>query len=196
MGGSNVKSIKRWLMTTNHKDVGILYLVTSLYFFIVAGTLALLFRIQLAVPENQFLDAARFNQAITNHGLLMVFWFLSPLGFAFANYVVPIQLGAKDMAYPRLNALSYWLLLFGGLLMLAGFFAPGGTGDFGWTIYAPLNTDEFTPNPGANLMAFGLLFMIASVTVGTANFVVTISQLRAKEVRPSGSAGKGLGYTR
>ena len=177
---ARVNGLKRWLMTTNHKDVGILYLVTAFYFFIVAGTLALLFRIQLAVPENTFLDAARFNQAITNHGLLMVFWFLSPLGFAFANYFVPIQIGARDMAFPRLNALSYWLLLFSGLLVLAGFFVPGGTADFGWTVYAPLNTDEFTPNPGANLVGLGLLMLVASVTVGTVNFVVTIGQLRAK----------------
>ena len=176
----NVYSIKRWLFTTNHKDVGILYLVTSLYFFIIAGTLALLFRIQLSVPENTFLDAAKFNQAVTNHGLLMVFWFISPLGFAFANYFVPIQIGAKDMAFPRLNALSYWLLLFGGLLMVAAFFFPGGAADFGWTAYAPLNTDEFTPNTGANVTAFGLLMMIASVTVGTVNFLVTIFQNRAK----------------
>ncbi len=175
-----ILQIKRWLFTTNHKDVGILYLVTSLYFFIIAGTLALLFRIQLSVPENDFLSAAKFNQAVTNHGLLMVFWFLSPLAFAFANYFVPIQLGAKDMAFPRLNALSYWLLLFGGLLVLAGFFVPGGTADFGWTAYAPLNTETFTPNPGANLTAFGLLMLIASVTVGTVNFLVTIFQLRAK----------------
>ncbi|MEB3860456.1 MAG: cbb3-type cytochrome c oxidase subunit I, partial [Desulfurococcales archaeon] len=173
-------SLKRWLMTTNHKDVGILYLVTALYFFIVAGTLGLLMRLQLAVPENSFLTAARYNEAVTNHGLLMVFWFLSPLGFAFANYFVPIQIGAKDMAFPRLNALSYWLLLFGGLLVLAGFFMPGGTADFGWTVYAPLNTDEFTPNPGANLVAFGLLMLVASVIVGTVNFVTTIGLLRAK----------------
>jgi cytochrome c oxidase subunit I+III len=175
-----VLSIKRWLFTTNHKDVGILYLVTALYFFILGGTLALLFRIQLSVPENDFLDAAKFNQAITNHGLIMVFWFISPLAFAFANYFVPIQIGAKDMAFPRLNALSYWLLLFGGLLVIAGFFMPGGAADFGWTAYAPLNTDEFTPNFGANLTAFGLLMLIASVTVGTVNFLVTIFQLRAK----------------
>ncbi|MEB3779277.1 MAG: cbb3-type cytochrome c oxidase subunit I [Desulfurococcales archaeon] len=178
-------SLKRWLMTTNHKDVGILYLVTSLYFFIVAGTLALLMRLQLAVPENNFLTAGRYNEAVTNHGLLMVFWFLSPLGFAFANYFVPIQIGAKDMAFPRLNALSYWLLLFGGLLVLAGFFMPGGTADFGWTVYAPLNTDEFTPNPGANLVAFGLLMLVASVIVGTVNFVTTIGLLRAKGYRYS-----------
>ncbi len=183
MGGGKTYSIKRWLFTTNHKDVGILYLVTALYFFIVAGTLALLFRVQLSIPENNFMDAAKFNQAVTNHGLLMVFWFISPLGFAFANYFVPIQLGAKDMAFPRLNALSYWLLLFGGLLMLAGFFLPGGAADFGWTAYAPLNTDEFTPNYGANLTAFGLLFMVASVTVGTVNFLVTIFQNRAKNYK-------------
>src|SRR5437016_14666373 len=100
--------LKRWLFTTNHKDVGILYLFTSLYFFVAAGLLALTFRFQLAVPSNTFLQPDEYNQAVTTHGLLMLLWVLTPLGAAFANYFVPIQIGARDIAFPRLNALSYW----------------------------------------------------------------------------------------
>src|SRR5947199_192103 len=139
------RPLKRWLFTTNHKDVGILYLFTSLYFFVAAGLLALTFRFQLAVPSNTFLQPDEYNQAVTTHGLLMLLWVLTPLGAAFANYFVPIQIGARDMAFPRLNALSYWVYLSSGLLALSSFFAGGGTADWGWTTYAPLNTVEFSP---------------------------------------------------
>ncbi|MGC8949473.1 MAG: cbb3-type cytochrome c oxidase subunit I, partial [Thermoprotei archaeon] len=97
--------IRRWLFTTNHKDIGILYFVTSIVFFFVAGTLALLMRTQLAVPANNFLNANEYNQAVTMHGLVMLLWFISPLGTAFANYFVPLQIGARDLAFPRLNAM-------------------------------------------------------------------------------------------
>ncbi len=101
------RPLKRWLFTTNHKDIGILYLLTSLYFFVAAGLFALTFRVQLAVPDNTFLQPDQYNQAVTTHGLLMLLWVITPLGAAFANYFVPIQIGARDMAFPRLNALSW-----------------------------------------------------------------------------------------
>src|SRR2546430_839623 len=171
--------LKRWLFTTNHKDVGVLYLVTSLYFFVAAGILALTFRTQLAVPSNTFLQPDEYNQAVTTHGRVMLLWVLTPLGAAFANYFVPIQIGARDMAFPRLNALSYWLYLASGLLALSAYFAPGGTADWGWTTYAPLNTVEFSPAVGGSMMGLALMLLMASSIVATVNFLVTIFRLRA-----------------
>ncbi|TMI57393.1 cytochrome C oxidase subunit I, partial [Candidatus Bathyarchaeota archaeon] len=171
--------IKRWLYTTDHKDVGILYFVTSFYFAFLAALLALFMRTQLAVPNNKFLGAAEYNQAVTMHGLLMVFWFLSPLGIAFANYFIPPQIGAKDLAFPRLNALSYWLYAFGGLVTFIGFFSPGGAANAGWTNYSPLTSIQFSPNAGETLAAAGLIIVSASVTVGTINILTTILFHRA-----------------
>ncbi|MDW8041437.1 MAG: cbb3-type cytochrome c oxidase subunit I [Nitrososphaerota archaeon] len=172
-------SIKRWLMTTNHKDVGILYLVTSIYFLIIGGVLALLFRFQLTDPSLNFLNAQKFNQAVTMHGLVMILFVISPLGFAFANYVVPLQIGARDLAFPRLNALSYWLYLFGGILTIISFFQDSAI-DAGWTMYAPLTTNQFSPYVGVNTGGLGLALLVASVTASTFNFVVTIFRSRAQ----------------
>lgn len=174
--------LKRWLTTTNHKDIGIMYLVTSLYFLFLGGALGELIRIQLAVPDNNFLQPLQFNEAVTMHGLINVLWFLSPLGFAFANYFVPLQIGAKDLAFPRLNALSYWLYLFGGLVAALGFFFPGGAAAVGWTAYAPLTSLQYSPGFGLTLGAAGLLMLVASVTVSTINFIVTIIYMRSPEV--------------
>src|SRR5438876_918240 len=157
--------LKRWLFTTNHKDVGILYLFTSLYFFVTAGLFALTFRFQLAVPSNTFLQPDEYNQLVTTHGLLMLLWVITPLGAAFANYFVPIQIGARDMAFPRLNALSYWVYLASGMLALSSFFAGGGTADWGWTTYAPLNTVEFSPAVGGSMMGLALMLLMASSIV-------------------------------
>ena len=171
--------LERWLFTTNHKDVGLLYFFTSLYFGIVGGTLAILMRTQLSVPNNSLLSAVYYNQAVTMHGLIMVFWFLSPLGIAFANYFVPLQIGAKDLAFPRLNALSYWLFLTGGLLAIISFFVPGGTANAGWTTYQPLATTAFEPGVGPTLVYLGLILLAASVTLGSVNILVSIAWLRA-----------------
>ncbi|MBI2125714.1 MAG: cbb3-type cytochrome c oxidase subunit I [Thaumarchaeota archaeon] len=170
-------SISRWLFTTNHKDVGILYLVTSLYFLFLSGTLALLLRTQLAVPNNTFLSSAAYNQAFTTHGLIMVLWFLSPFAFSFANYIVPLQIGARDLAFPRINALSYWLYLFSGIMLLVSFFV--GPADGGWTVYAPLNTARYSPNIGLNLTAGALVLFIVSITISSVNFITTILKMRA-----------------
>ncbi len=174
-----LNSVRRWLFTTNHKDVGILYFITSLYFLVVGGALAVLMRLQLMAPGLNILQSAPFNQAVTVHGLVMVLWFLSPLAFAFANYFVPLQIGARDLAFPRLNAMSYWFYLFGGLLAAIGFFTPGGAIDTGWTVYAPLNTAKYSPQLGVTLGGAGLLMLIASVTMSTVNFLVTIFRSRA-----------------
>ncbi len=171
--------ILRWLTTTNHKDIGILYMVTAMYFFLVAGTLALLFRVQLAMPESNFLSGKAFNQAVTVHGLVMLLWFLSPIQFGLANYFVPLQIGARDLAFPRLNALSYWLYLFSGLLLIVSFFVPGGAVDGGWTLYAPLNTAAFSPSKGFDLAVLAIVMLSAAITLGTVNFMVTIAKMRA-----------------
>jgi cytochrome c oxidase subunit I+III len=173
-----VEWLKHWLFTTDHKQVGLLYFFTSLYFGIVGAVLALLMRVQLSVPNNNFLEAAYYNQAVTMHGLIMIFWFLSPLGIALFNYFVPLQIGAKDLAFPRLNALTYWLFLAGGLMAVFSFFVPGGSAAAGWTSYEPLAGPLYSPGPGPTLTYLGLMLMAASVTVGSVNFVATIFWLR------------------
>jgi len=174
--------LRRWLFTTYHKDVGILYFVTSLYFGFIGAILAVLMRGQLAQPNNTLLTASTFNQAVTMHGLIMILWFLSPLGIAFANYFVPMQIGAKDLAFPRLNALSYWMYLFGGILAALGFFLPGGNANGGWTTYAPLADPNYSPGPGVTISFLGLALLITSVTLGSVNFIVMILYMRAPGV--------------
>jgi cytochrome c oxidase subunit I+III len=175
-------TIRRWFITTNHKDVGILYVVTSLFFLLLGGVLALLMRLQLWTPRavgETLLSPAAYNQAVSAHGLLMVFWFLSPFAFGFANYVVPLQIGAKDLAFPRLNALSYWLYLFSGVLFGVSFFQ-GGTFSGGWTMYAPLNVPTFMPDVGATTAVLALILFVTSVTVSSVNFLTTMHRMRAE----------------
>ncbi|AFZ71402.1 cbb3-type cytochrome c oxidase subunit I [Natronobacterium gregoryi] len=177
-------SIKRWLVTTNHKDVGILYLATALFFLLFGGVMALAFRAHLwEMGGTGLLDGDQFNQAVTAHGLLMVFWFLSPFAAGFANYFVPLQIGADDLAFPRLNALSYWFYLFSGILIALSFFQ-GGTFSGGWTMYAPLNVPTYTPamqaTTGGNATIFALALFVISITIGTVNFLVTIHRSRAE----------------
>jgi len=181
-GLPDMSSIKRWLVTTNHKDVGILYTVTAMFFLLFGGMLALLMRLQLWAPRAAGagpLSAAAYNQAVSLHGLLMVFWFLSPFAFGFANYVVPLQIGAKDLAFPRLNAMSYWLYLASGILVGVSFFQSGAFPG-GWTMYAPLNIPAYTPGVGATTSVLGLMLFTASVTIGGVNFITTMHRMRAE----------------
>jgi len=175
-----VSWLRRWITTTNHKDIGLLYLFTSLYFGMAGGALALLMRVQLSVPNNNFLSALYYDQAVTMHGLIMILWFLSPLAIAFFNYLVPLQIGAKDLAFPRLNALSYWLFLGGGILAVTSFFVPGGAAASGWTTYQPLSSPSFQPGPGPTLVYIGLLLLAVSVTLGSVNIITTILWMRTK----------------
>ena len=177
-------SIKRWFLTTNHKDVGILYLITALFFLVFGGLLAMLFRGELLSPAADFLGESGYNQAVSTHGLLMVFWFISPFAFGFANYVVPLQIGADDLAFPRLNALSYWLYLFSGLLFGVSFFQ-GATFAGGWTMYAPLNTPAYMPGEalGATSVVLALIMFVAAVTLGSVNFLTTMYRMRAEGLR-------------
>ncbi len=178
-------SVKRWLVTTNHKDIGILYLLTSIVFLVLAGVLALLIRVQMLDPGGTILNDAGYNQVVTSHGLLMIFWFLSPFAFGFANYLVPLQIGADDLAFPRLNAMSYWLYLFSGIVMLTSFFQ-GATFMGGWTMYAPLNVPAYIPEfgeIGSFATVLALIIFVGSVTIGSVNFLTTIYRMRAPGLR-------------
>ncbi len=172
----------RWLFTTNHKDIGLLYFFTSLYFGVIGAILALMMRVQLSVPNNSFLSAVYYNQAVTMHGLIMIFWFLSPIAIGLANYFLPLQIGASDLAFPRLNATSYWLYLAGGILAALSFFVPGGSANAGWTTYQPLATPGFEPGPGPTLVYLGLVLLAASVTLGSVNILVTVLWMRGPGV--------------
>jgi cytochrome c oxidase subunit I+III len=172
--------LRKWLFTTDHKEVGLLYFFTSLWFVAIGGALAGLMRTHLAFPAPWgILSASAYNQAVSMHGLIMVLLFLSPLGAAFGNYLVPLQIGAKDVAYPRFNAFSYWMYLMAGITMISGFFAPGGAAQAGWTNYAPLNSLTFQPGPGETLVGLGLLLLWGSLTMGGINLIVTILTMRA-----------------
>ncbi len=175
-------SIKEWLTTTNHKRIGILYIVTAIFFLIVAGSLGMLMRVQLAGPNETFLNPFTYDQIVTLHGLLMILWVLTPLGAGLANYIVPLQIGAKDLAFPRLNATSYWTYLFSGVLLVSTVFLPGGGPNTGWTLYAPLDTIQFTPQNGMTLAVLALALLAVSITMSSINFLTTIVKSRAKGV--------------
>jgi cytochrome c oxidase subunit 1 len=167
------------LRTTDPKEIGILYLVTSFGFFLAGGAMALLMRGELAVPGLQFLSNEQYNQLVTMHGTLMLLLYATPILFGFANYILPLQIGSPDVAFPRLNALSYWLFLFGGLIVMAGFITPGGAPDFGWYAYAPLSGPTFTPGTGASLWFAGLIMSGLGTILGAVNMITTIICLRA-----------------
>jgi cytochrome c oxidase subunit I len=167
------------LRTTDHKTIGLMYLTTALAWFVVGGLMAMLMRGELARPGLQFLSPEQYNQLFTMHGTIMLFFFATPMFFAFANLIMPLQIGAPDVAFPRLNAFSYWLFLFGSLTAVAGFLTPGGAADFGWTAYVPLSDITNTPGSGANLWIAGLAVSGLGTILGGVNFVATIVCLRA-----------------
>ncbi|MFF3866309.1 cytochrome c oxidase subunit I [Micromonospora sp. NPDC001898] len=174
-GGKLVKL----LGTTDAKQIGLLYLITSFVFFLIGGVLALLVRAELARPEMQFLSPEQYNQAFTMHGTIMLLLFATPLVFAFGNYIVPLQIGAPDVAFPRLNAFAYWLYLFGGTMVVAGFFTPNGAADFGWTAYTPLSQQQHSPGVGGNLWVVGLVVSGLGTILGAVNLITTTLTLRA-----------------
>src|SRR5918999_996647 len=165
-----------WLTTVDHKRIGILYGVTSFIFFIIGGVEALLLRIQLARPENTFLNEETYNQIFTMHGITMIFLVVMPLSSAFFNYLVPLMIGARDVAFPRLNAFSYWVFLFGGLFIYSSFLL-GGAPNGGWFGDAPLSSLD--PTPGMSFYALGLQITGIASLVAAVNFIVTIINLRA-----------------
>ncbi|MEX5713040.1 cytochrome c oxidase subunit I [Parafrankia sp. FMc6] len=167
-----------YLRTTSHKDIAVLYAVTSFGFFVLAGILAMMMRAELARPGLQYFSNEQYNQLFTLHGTLMLLLFATPLAFAFANFLIPLQIGSPDVAFPRLNALSYWFFLFGGLMVVAGFLTPDGAADFGWFAYAPLNSKTFSPSVGADMWILGLVVSGLGTILGAVNMITTILTLR------------------
>ncbi|MFF9076542.1 cytochrome c oxidase subunit I [Streptomyces sp. NPDC014735] len=171
--------IREIVTTTDHKTIGNMYLVTSFAFFLFAGVLAMVMRAELARPGLQILNPTQYNQLFTVHGTVMMLLFATPTFAGFANAVMPLQIGSPDVAFPRLNALTYWLFLFGGLMVVGGLVVPGGAASFGWFAYAPLNSAIRTPGAGGDLWAMGLVLSGISTTLGSVNFIATIVCLRA-----------------
>jgi cytochrome c oxidase subunit I len=169
-----------WLTTTDHKKIGIMYLVNSFFFFGVAGMLAEFMRTELAQPGTQFFGEERYNELFTLHGTTMIFLFIIPILAGFANYIVPLQIGALDMAFPRVNALSFWLLPLGGIALYAGYLF-GGPADAGWTEYTPLSEGVGGQGNvvGTDLWIIGLLLVGTASILGAVNFLTTIFNMRA-----------------
>jgi cytochrome c oxidase subunit I len=166
-----------WLTTTDHKKIGILYLFTTFLFFLLGGVEALIMRLQLAQPSGTLVDPETYNGLATIHGTTMIFLFIVPVLAGFGNYFVPLMIGARDMAFPRLNALSYWLLLFGGVAFYASvFFEPPQAG---WTMYPPLSDDAFSPGGGVDAWIFLIHLTGLSSLIGAINFIATIHNMRA-----------------
>jgi cytochrome c oxidase subunit I len=168
-----------WFTTTDHKKIGILYMVTAFVFFLLGGVLALLIRAELAQPGRDLVGESAYNQLFTMHGSIMMFLFAVPMAFGFANYLVPLQLGAPDMAFPRLNALSYWLFIGGGLTMVSGFLSARGAAQFGWTAYTPLSDAIHSPGAGADLWIMGVVVTGVATVLGAVNIITTVLCLRA-----------------
>ncbi|WP_405161318.1 cytochrome c oxidase subunit I [Nocardia sp. NBC_01499] len=169
----------KMITTTDPKVLGVMYLVTAMSFFFIGGLMALLMRGELARPGLQFLSTEQFNQLFTMHGTIMLLFYATPIVFGFANAVLPLQIGAPDVAFPRLNAFSYWLYLFGATIATAGFVTPGGAADFGWTGYTPLSTFEHSPGTGADMWIMGLILSGLGTILGGVNMITTIICLRA-----------------
>ncbi|MGB0780539.1 MAG: cytochrome c oxidase subunit I, partial [Candidatus Poseidoniaceae archaeon] len=180
--GSFWSYLKPWLTTTDHKEVGIMYFLFGFFFFLVGGVLALLFRIQLALPENDFLTQQEYNSFFTLHGTTMIFLGAMPMIAGFLNYVLPLQIGAKDLAFPRINAMGLWLLVFSAPLIFAGIWSGEGA-DITWVMYPPYsslnNAGDYGANAGTTAFIAGMLMLGASSTLGGVNFITTVFTMRA-----------------
>ena len=165
-----------WVTTVDHKRIGILYIATTLIFFVAGGILALLIRTQLATPNEDFITRENYNELFTIHGVTMVFLVVVPILAGLGNFLVPLMIGARDMAFPRLNAFSYWAFLFGGLALYASFFAKGGPADTGWTIYPPYSVR--TDGSGTDLLILSLHILSIASLAGAINFLATIHNMR------------------
>ena len=170
------KGLWGWMTTVDHKKIGIMYGATAIFFFLVGGLEALFIRLQLATPNGEVLSAEMYNQFFTMHGLTMIFLVVMPLGVALMNYFIPLMIGARDVAFPRLNAFSYWVFLVGGLFLYSSFFL-GGAPDGGWFGYAPLSTT--LPGNGMTFYSLGLQILGVASLAGAVNFIITIINMRA-----------------
>ncbi|MCD0445508.1 cytochrome c oxidase subunit I [Glycomyces sp. A-F 0318] len=171
--------LARTLRTTDAKQIGLLYFVTSFAFFAIGGILALLIRAELFQPGLQIVSSEQFNQLFTMHGTIMLLMFATPIVFAFGNYLVPLQIGAPDVAFPRLNAFAYWLYLLGSILAVSGFITPGGAASFGWFAYQPLSNAVNSPGIGADMWFIGLSVSGIGTILGAVNMITTIITMRA-----------------
>jgi cytochrome c oxidase subunit I len=168
-----------WITTTDHKKIGYLYLITSFVYFLIAGVMALVIRAQLFAPGLEIVATKeQYNQLFTMHGTIMLLMFATPLFAGFANFLMPLQIGAPDVAFPRLNALAFWFFNFGSLIAVAGFLTPQGAASFGWFAYAPLSSQTFSPGLGGNLWVFGLGLSGFGTILGAVNFITTIITMR------------------
>ena len=178
--GTKGDLIVDWITTTDHKKIGYLYLITSFIYFCIGGVMALIIRAQLFEPGMALLQTKdQYNQLFTMHGTIMLLMFATPLFAGFANVIMPLQIGAPDVAFPRLNAFAYWLYSFGSLIAVAGFLTPQGAASFGWFAYAPLANTTFSPGAGGNLWTLGLALSGFGTILGAVNFITTIITLRA-----------------
>ncbi|WP_018156193.1 cytochrome c oxidase subunit I [Demetria terragena] len=174
------RTVVKWITTTDHKVIGNLYFITSFAFFLAGGAMALVIRAELFEPGMQVIDTKeQFNQLFTMHGTIMLLLFATPLFAGFANALMPLQIGAPDVAFPRLNMFAYWLYLFGGLITVAGFLTPQGAAAFGWFAYTPLSDTMFSPGLGGNLWVMGLGLAGFGTILGSVNFITTIICMRA-----------------
>ena len=173
-------AVTSWLTTVDHKRIGILYIVTSFLFFFAGGVMAILMRLQLAQADQHLIEKNSYNELFTIHGTTMIFLFAVPLFAGFANYLIPLMIGARDMAFPRLNALSYWLFLLGGLVVLASFLVEGGAANSGWTAYTPLSGSNYSPSLGQDMWILGIHLTSLGSLAGAINFIVTIHNMRTR----------------
>jgi cytochrome c oxidase subunit 1 len=168
-----------WLSSTDHKVIGYMYLITSFGFFLLAGIMAIIIRLQLFEPLNHIVSAQVYNELFTIHGTIMLLLFGTPLFIGFANVIMPLQIGAPDVAFPRMNLLSYYFFLFGGLIVVGSFLTPGGAAAFGWYAYTPLTNSVYSPGVGGDLWIMGLVLSGLGTILGGVNFITTIICLRA-----------------
>src|SRR5215813_12787016 len=178
------ETVHEWVTTVDHKRIGIMYIVYALLYLVVAGVEALIIRIQLMHSHSDFVSPQVFNRMFTMHGTTMIFFMVMPVLFGFANYLVPLMIGARDMAFPRLNAFSFWLTAFGGVLLYfsflggSGLYGAGSAPDVGWFAYAPLTSKTFTPGHSTDYWTIALL-VSGFGSVGTAiNIIATVLCMR------------------
>ncbi|MFB4315640.1 cytochrome c oxidase subunit I [Actinomadura sp. 21ATH] len=176
---SKGRIIASWMSSTDHKVIGYLYLITSFIMFLIGGVLALVMRLELYKPGLQVVSNEQFNQMFTMHGTIMLLMFATPLFAGFANVIMPLQIGAPDVAFPRMNMLAYWLFLFGSIIVIAGFLTPGGAASFGWFAYAPLSDAVRSPGVGGDMWVMGLAMSGFGTIMGAVNFITTILCMRA-----------------
>ena len=173
------RTVVKWITSTDHKTIGYLYLIMAFIFFLVAGAMAMVIRAELARPGLDFVSLEQYNQLFTMHGTIMLFLFATPLFVGFGNVIMPLQIGAPDVAFPRLNMLGFWLFMFGGITAALSFFTPGGAASFGWFAYAPLSNAINSPEVGADMWLLGLTMGGLGTILGAVNFITTIFCMRA-----------------